>query len=342
MEKTQFNQLVAKLNKNAAKNLFLKKNENGNDKISVIIPVYNVEPYIRKCLDSVANQTYANLEILCVDDGSTDNSGNICDEYAVRDKRIRVFHKENGGLSSALNVGLRNFTGDYLGIVDSDDWIEPDMYETLHKAIKDKNVKISVGGYFKDTDAESIPMTNKKQISEGVISQRDMLLYPLQRDYYLGFCGYLCTKLFSADIINNIHLFFDDEIKYGMDILFYTTIVLAGKCTGTYTDKQLYHYYQRATAITKSESMDIKNDILIVYKRVEKLLEDSEFSDISFWARGFYCHHASVIAEIALKNNDKETLKRMQDEIREHLNDYIETNRDFPEKMERMHRLLNG
>jgi glycosyltransferase involved in cell wall biosynthesis len=300
------------------------------DKISVIIPVYNVEPYIRKCLDSVISQTYKNLEILLVNDGSTDNSGKICDEYAEKDKRIKVFHKENGGLSSALNVGLENFTGDYLGFVDSDDWIEPDMYETLYKAIKSKNVQISIASYFKDTDTESIPASNEKKISDGIISQKDMLLFPLQRDYYMGFCGYVWNKLYSADIIKANRLSFDNDIKYGMDVLFYYTLMTSCNCIGIYIDKPLYHYLQRDTAISKSKSLSVKADILTVYKRVEELLNENEYSNISYWARGFYCHHASVIAEIA------------QCEVKSHLKDYVKTNKDFPGKFARMRAILNG
>ena len=101
--------------------------------ISVIVPVYNVEPYLHKCLDSIINQTYSDLEILVVDDGSTDRSGEICDEYVKQDERIQVFHTENKGLSAARNLGLGRATGDWVGFVDSDDWIEPDMYELLLK-----------------------------------------------------------------------------------------------------------------------------------------------------------------------------------------------------------------
>ena len=98
-------------------------------KISVIVPVYKVEPYLRKCLDSIVNQTYRNLQIILVDDGSPDNCGKICDEYAARDRRIEVIHQENGGISAARNAGLNLADGDYIGWVDSDDWIEPEMYE---------------------------------------------------------------------------------------------------------------------------------------------------------------------------------------------------------------------
>ena len=99
--------------------------------ISVIVPVYKVEAYLRRCLDSIVNQTDRNLEIILVDDGSPDHSGAICDAYAKRDRRIRVIHKVNGGVSSARNAGLEAASGEYIGWVDSDDWIENDMFEYL-------------------------------------------------------------------------------------------------------------------------------------------------------------------------------------------------------------------
>jgi glycosyltransferase involved in cell wall biosynthesis len=311
------------------------------DKISIIIPVYNVEPYIRKCLDSVIHQTHENLEILLINDGSTDNSGLICDEYAAKDSRFKVHHKENGGLSTALNIGLSSFTGDYLGFVDSDDWIEPDMYETLLLAAKKECVSISVAGYYKATEAESVPMTNRDKIPNSGISTESMLLYPLKRDSYMGFCGYVWNKLYCADAIKTSGLCFDEKIKYGMDVLFYVSLVSTVKCKGIYTDKPIYHYFQRDSAISKTESVDIMTDILTVYKRVEHILDNSGYSHISYRARGFYCHHASVIAVSAYKNNDKRTLKLMQSEIKEHIYDYIKTNEEFPDKIEKMHKLLD-
>ena len=99
--------------------------------ISIIVPVYNVEKYLSKCIDSIINQTYKNIEIILIDDGSTDSSGAICDKYALVDSRIHVLHIENSGVSNARNVGLNHATGDYIGFVDSDDYIEPNMYELL-------------------------------------------------------------------------------------------------------------------------------------------------------------------------------------------------------------------
>ena len=113
-------------------------------KISVIVPVYKVEPYLRKCLDSIAGQTYQNLEIILVDDGSPDRCGQICDEYAAQDKRVQVIHKKNGGVSSARNGGLAAATGEWIGWVDSDDWIEPDMYSYMLEKVREYGADIAV------------------------------------------------------------------------------------------------------------------------------------------------------------------------------------------------------
>ena len=119
-------------------------------KISVIVPVYNIEPYIRECLDSIVNQTYSNLEIILVDDGSTDSSGLICDEYAQKNKRITVFHKPNGGLVSARKTGVLLATGEYVTYVDSDDWIETKAYEELAKIIEHYYPDILAFGFKKE------------------------------------------------------------------------------------------------------------------------------------------------------------------------------------------------
>lgn len=117
-----------------------------NGLISVIVPVYNVEKYLHKCIESIIRQTYTNLEILLIDDGSTDSSGIICDCYAEKDMRIKVFHKENGGQASARNFALEIAKGEFIGFVDSDDWIEPEMYQRLYEAIVANNVDISMCG----------------------------------------------------------------------------------------------------------------------------------------------------------------------------------------------------
>ena len=138
---------------------------NQNPRISVIVPVYNVEQYLPRCVESILAQTYENLEILLVDDGTKDNSGAICDAYARQDARVKAIHKKNGGLSSARNAGIDASTGEYLSFVDSDDWIEPDMYEKM-MALMEKYrgedagaVPAKRGGHFRGrTGAQDFPL----------------------------------------------------------------------------------------------------------------------------------------------------------------------------------------
>lgn len=133
------------------------------DKISIIVPIYKVEPYLRQCIDSIIAQTYVNLEIILVDDGSPDNCGAICDEYAQKDNRIIVVHKANGGVSSARNAGLDYSTGEYIGFVDSDDWIASDMYETLYDNLVSTNSDVSACGSYSVYMDSSISLFKKSE-----------------------------------------------------------------------------------------------------------------------------------------------------------------------------------
>lgn len=137
-------------------------------KISVIVPVYNVENYLRGCLDSIINQSFKDLEIICVNDGSTDNSGTILQEYADKDSRIKIINKENGGLSSARNVGIMAATGDFLGFVDSDDWIDLDFYEKLYNAAVKYDADIACANLLR--------------------------VYKHKSTYYIKYRRYKCTK----------------------------------------------------------------------------------------------------------------------------------------------------
>ena len=121
---------------------------NSQPKISVIVPVYKVEKFLDRCVESIVGQTYENLEIILVDDGSPDNCPSMCDKWAEKDSRIKVIHKENGGVSSARNAALDAATGDFIGFVDSDDWIEPDMYESLMMRIDETGKDIAVCSYY--------------------------------------------------------------------------------------------------------------------------------------------------------------------------------------------------
>jgi glycosyltransferase involved in cell wall biosynthesis len=167
-------------------------------RISVIIPIYNIMEYLPRCVHSVTAQTYQNLEILLVDDGSTDGTGELCDQLSREDSRIKVLHKENGGSSSARNVGLSEMTGEYVGFVDSDDFIEPDMYEKLYRGMEQTGACIAqVGRDEIDEQGKLMPAICTPPKEATRISSKDFLRELLM---HRGDCSF-CTKLFRGELL---------------------------------------------------------------------------------------------------------------------------------------------
>ena len=168
-----------------------------NSLITVIVPVYNILEYLPRCVHSITGQTYHNLEILLVDDGSTDGTGELCDRLGEEDFRIRVFHKENGGSSSARNLALQHARGEYVGFVDSDDYIEPDMYELLYNAIRDYNVPASqIGRDEIDQEGKRLPNICEPPKEPEIWEHRDFLRELL---LHKGDCSF-CTKLIQREL----------------------------------------------------------------------------------------------------------------------------------------------
>ncbi len=175
----------------------MEDKNNGKPLISIIVPVYNIKEYIERCVKSITNQTYRNLEIILVDDGSTDGTERILDELAEKDARIKVFHKENGGSSSARNLALTKATGEYIGFADSDDFLEPDMYELLYDAIKRSGVKCAqIGRDEMDEQGNALPDICIPPDEEELISSRDFFKELLM---HRGDCSF-CTKLIAREI----------------------------------------------------------------------------------------------------------------------------------------------
>ena len=168
-----------------------------NPLITVIVPVYNILEYLPRCVHSITEQTYRNLEILLVDDGSTDGTGELCDRLGTEDSRIRVFHKENGGSSSARNLALTHAKGEYVGFVDSDDYIEPDMYELLYRAICDYGVSVSqIGRDEIDEKGQRLPNICEPPQTAEIWESRDFLRELL---LHKGDCSF-CTKLVRREL----------------------------------------------------------------------------------------------------------------------------------------------
>lgn len=234
--------------------------------ISVIVPVYNVEKYLEKCLNSIMYQTYSNLEILLIDDGSTDQSGRICNKYAKKDKRIKVIHKANTGLADSRNVGLKMATGQLVGFVDSDDYIEFNMFEMLYHILQKYNADIAVCGVEAvDENGKSLQHSKSKG-SICVLDSKEAVISLLEGSISTIFCNKLCKK----------ELF--DEIKFPsgkiMEDLatFYRVLDKADKIVISQEVK--YYYVQRKGSLIHTNNSKLLTHWLeITNERYDKLSE---------------------------------------------------------------------
>lgn len=228
--------------------------------ISVIVPIYNVEQYLDRCIKSIQNQTYQNLEIILVDDGSPDLCGEICERYAKEDRRIKVIHKQNGGLSDARNAGIQVATGEYIALVDSDDWIHIQMIEILANALEQRDAEIAICNFQYAYD-KCMYKDEKFQIVETIHSAKAISRRDSQYDYFIRNDkrnAYIVAwnKLYHRRLFENIRYpkgrIHEDE---------YTTFKLLYEAQGiTWIDAPLYYYYVRTDSIMgefKSSRFDI-------------------------------------------------------------------------------------
>ena len=197
-------------------------------KVSIIVPVYNTAQYLRRCLDSIISQTLEDIEIICVNDGSTDNSLDILQLYASKDKRIKIINKENEGLVSARKAGVSEAVGEYIGFVDSDDWIEKEMYGTLYCAASRDDADIVSTDYIQDGHYSSV---SKDAIDEGVYKFGDM--NKLRDSFILnlaahdkGISGSLCTKIFRSTIMRKVLPMIPKDITVSEDKMTTLTFLL--------------------------------------------------------------------------------------------------------------------
>ncbi len=211
-------------------------------KISVIVPIYKVEAYLDRCVQSLVDQTYTDLEIILVDDGSPDRCGEMCDEWATKDSRIRVVHKPNGGLSDARNAGLAVATGDYIGFVDSDDWIEPRMYELLYAAMQETGAQIAECTRENFSD-ETVPTPFTEESPKQQCYTAEQAIAELLNDGALR--QTVWNKLYRAELVTD-KLFPVGKIN---EDEFWTYRVFGDAQTIVRIEAALYHYYQREDSI---------------------------------------------------------------------------------------------
>ena len=223
--------------------------------ISVIVPIYNVEPYLEQCIESIVNQTYTNLEIILVDDGSTDGGGRICDEYVKKDKRVKVIHKKNGGLVSTRKAGIQIATGDYATYVDGDDWLEEDAYESLVTFFQGEAPDIISYGMEENYTDKVVVCKNK--IPAGYYSGEKMkseihpyMLYSGEF-YEFGVIPNIWAKLVKRDLLLECQMAIKDKVNIGEDAICNMAVFLKAKSC-ILSDKILYHYRKRMDSMMGS------------------------------------------------------------------------------------------
>lgn len=215
-----------------------------NDLISVVVPCYNVEKYLEKCVESITNQTYQNLEIILVDDGAKDGTPDLCDKLALTDSRIKVIHKTNAGVSEARNAGIESASGKYITFFDSDDWIEPDIIKIAFEKMTANNLDLVVWGYTADfvDDNENV-LSNRNCAVNGVCEIDGNNAVLLQKDA-LGISGYIWNKLYKTSIIKENNLYFNKNYSLYEDLLF-NSYYLSHTYKIAFIDYIGNHYIQR-------------------------------------------------------------------------------------------------
>ena len=272
-----------------------------NDLISIIIPVYKVEKYLEKCIESVLKQTYTNLQIILVDDGSPDNCGKICDEYAKKDSRIEVIHKANGGLSDARNVGISKAKGRYIGFVDSDDYIKEDMYEILLNLIKKYDADVSICNLYDVIDGNECIRNKENGIRE---YSRIDILKEILLDKNIQ--SYAWNKLYKKELF--------DEIKYPIRKKYEdigTTFYVFEKCNKiVVTSEPEYYYLKRSDSlvnnVTESTILDYTEIIIQRYLYIKQNIKELRKYNNYYLAKTLITAH-----------NDIENLENISEEMQQ-------------------------
>ena len=250
--------------------------------ISIVVPVYNTEKYLKRCVDSILAQTYTDLEIILVDDGSKDSSGAICDEYAKQDQRIQVVHKKNGGVSSARNLGLDLAQGEYIAFVDSDDYLDPNMYEEMYKVALEYNCEVVLTDCIKEYMNESQLYTH--DIRSGYYN-----LQQLKEEYYPHLLMMENVE-YPATISNGLILFkrnmkrnsvlpkYIEGVRYSEDLLFGAQLVYNADSFYYMKNHAYYRYCMNDDSVTHRFCPDKWNDYLKLYYETKSYFKEEVFS----------------------------------------------------------------
>ena len=271
------------------------------DMISVIVPIYKVEPFLRCCVDSVLSQTFSDFELILVDDGSPDNCGIICDEYAARDSRIRVVHKQNGGLSDARNAGLNVAVGQYIYFLDGDDFIEPELLQIGVESM-DTGVDLVVFQYrqiWKDGSSQEISFAKHGLMQFSQEAERKAFIIKDLLTYQVGWES--CFRIFRRDIIQTYDLCYADNRKIFAEDLYFSLCYCAHVKDLLVLDKCLYNYRIHADSIMRqNEKMRNLNRFNELSKAI--LQEYQKFDDCQMLVQNFHTIHYMITASRVMQD----------------------------------------
>ncbi|MBR2134362.1 MAG: glycosyltransferase [Eubacterium sp.] len=280
--------------------------------ITVIVPVYKVEKYLDRCVESIVNQTYTNLEIILVDDGSPDNCPQMCDAWAEKDNRIKVIHKENGGVSSARNAALDIAKGDYIGFVDSDDYVDKTMYEKLYQEGKEKSCDLVICNNYNVIDDKLIKAGDYKNY----FYSGNLISCFLTGKFEVNAT---CNKMYKRIAIGNIR--FDESLKVGEDLLFNYYVIKNCDCVITIEDSLYYYvFYDNSTMRT------VNQDVIQRYLIIKKIVECEYNSDNYDLALIKYQSELLVCLRELLRSDNKKLIDECYQEIVNEIKTY---NKDF-------------
>lgn len=242
---------------------------------SIIVPVYNVEKYLPHCLNSILQQTVADFELLLVDDGSTDHSGQICDDYAKNDTRIQVIHKQNEGVSKARNIALDKAQGKYICFVDSDDWIETSYLSTIMQQIEDYDI-LFFGCSFEYSDGNAQQLIFREQRTHDILGKENCMFNLRNNILKHNVFGYTWNKVFRTNIIKTSQLRFQEQISYGEDELFTLAYCMYAQSIKIIPDI-LYHYLQRTGSLIhqKDTCTSAKQKYKVISQLIPLMKSDS-------------------------------------------------------------------
>lgn len=250
-------------------------------KISMIIPVYNAEQYLKKCVDSVRAQTYGNLEIMLVDDGSTDSSGELCDAYAEKDERIRVVHKENGGLVSAWKAGVKECSGEYVSFLDSDDWINPEMLSEMSAYLTGNDREMVISDYIIERDGGNQEYVWQK-LAPGEYGRKEIeeKIFPCllgQEERYITISR--CMKLISKRLIAENGNYTDPAIIVGEDTTIMLPVLLDCQRIVAMDHKAYYHYLYVKESMVHKYNEKLTENIRKLIQTTDRILKDKFTGD---------------------------------------------------------------